>query len=43
MIRHLSPTPFAQLNFLGAIGFPVERYRDQLLAPRHARPVGIRH
>ena len=42
MIRHFSPTPFAQLNFLGTISFPVERYRDQLLEPRRTGPVRIR-
>jgi hypothetical protein len=43
MIRQVSPTAFAQLNFLGSIRFPVERYRDQLLAVRHARSLSSRH
>lgn len=43
MIRHLSPTGFAQLNFLGSIRFPVERYREQILAPRRARSMSSRH
>ena len=32
--RHLSPTPFAQLNFLGTLYFPVDRYRSQLFETR---------
>ena len=42
MLRHLSPTPFAKLNFLGTLSFPVERYRDQLLEPRRTGPMRIR-
>jgi TnpA family transposase len=42
VIRHLSPTPFAQLNFLGTLSFPVDRYRSQLLKPRRSGPLGMR-
>ncbi len=43
MIRHLSPTAFAQRNLLGSIRFPVEGYREQILAPRHVRSMSSRH
>jgi TnpA family transposase len=40
VLRHLSPTPFARLNFLGTLSFPVHQYRNQLLEPRRAERLG---
>jgi hypothetical protein len=33
IIRHLSPTAFAQLNFIGTLHFPIDQYRSQLFEP----------
>jgi hypothetical protein len=29
----LSPTAFAQLNFIGTLHFPIDQYRSQLFEP----------
>jgi TnpA family transposase len=41
IIWHLSPTAFAQLNFLGTLHFPIEQYRNQLLETRR-RPIAVK-
>ena len=41
IIRHLSPTAFAQLNFLGTLHFPIEQYRNQLFETRR-RPIAVK-
>jgi hypothetical protein len=41
IIRHLSPTAFAQLNFLGTLHFPIEQYRGQLFETRR-RPIAVK-
>ena len=41
IIRHLSPTAFAQVNFMGTLHFPIDQYRSQLFE-RSPRRVQVR-
>jgi TnpA family transposase len=34
ILRHLSPTPFGHINFVGAMEFVLQGYRDRIFAPR---------